>query len=89
MFDIKNIWSSVLLATNPQMLNSYFDLLEEHIQKLGLSNKPGQIFNIDESGMPLTLVFSLHEQMLNVRSLLTFYSNLYPIRLVTYTTLTL
>lgn len=41
------------LATNSQMLDCYFDILEEHITKLGLRDKPGQIFNMDKSGMPL------------------------------------
>ena len=35
------------------MLDHYFDLLEETIEENGLKDQPCQIFNIDESGMPL------------------------------------
>jgi len=31
----------------------YFDLLEETINENGLGDKPAQLFNMDESGMPL------------------------------------
>ena len=41
------------LATNPVMLDRYFDLLQKCISELKLEDKPGQIFNVDESGMPL------------------------------------
>jgi len=41
------------LATNQDMLERYFDQLEEQMEDLNLLDKPGQIFNIDESGMPL------------------------------------
>ena len=36
------------------MLGHYFDLLEETIRSNGLIGKPNQIFNMDESGMPLS-----------------------------------
>ena len=40
-------------ATDPEMLARYFDLLEKTIQENDLVGKPGQLFNMDESGMPL------------------------------------
>ena len=40
-------------ATDPEMLARYFDLLEETLVANGLEGRPGQIFNMDESGMPL------------------------------------
>ena len=40
-------------ATDPEMLNQYFDLLEQTIAENSLEDKPCQIFNIDETGMPL------------------------------------
>ena len=35
------------------MLSRYFDLLEQTLQENGLIGNPGQIFNMDESGMLL------------------------------------
>jgi len=40
-------------ASDPEMLSWYFDLLEQTIRDNHLTGKPGQIFNMDESGMPL------------------------------------
>ena len=40
-------------ATDPEMLGRYFDLLEETLGANKLEGKPGQIFNMDESGVPL------------------------------------
>lgn len=40
-------------ATDPEMFARYFDLLERMIQENDLVGKPGQLFNMDESGMPL------------------------------------
>ena len=40
-------------ATDPEMLARYFDLLEKMIQENDLVGKPGQLYNMDESGMPL------------------------------------
>ena len=40
-------------ASDPEMLSRYFDLLEQTLRENGLIGKPGQIFNMDESGMPL------------------------------------
>ena len=40
-------------ATDPDVFSRYFDLLEETIKENGLNGKPGQMFNMDESGMPL------------------------------------
>ena len=35
------------------MLKNYFDLLEETLSKYDLKDKLAQIYNCDESGMPL------------------------------------
>ena len=35
------------------MFKDYFDLLEETLVKYDLKDKPAQIYNCDESGMPL------------------------------------
>ncbi len=40
-------------ATDPEMLQRYFDLLEETVKGNKLEGRPGQVFNMDESGMPL------------------------------------
>ena len=40
-------------ATNVQVFEKYFELLEESLIKYGLKDKPAQIYNCDESGMPL------------------------------------
>ena len=40
-------------ATDPDVFSRYFDLLEDTIKENGLHGKPGQMFNMDESGMPL------------------------------------
>ncbi len=40
-------------ATDPEMLSRYFDLLERTLEDNCLVGKPGQVFNMDETGMPL------------------------------------
>ena len=40
-------------VTDPDLFSRYFDLLEDTIKENGLHGKPGQMFNMDESGMPL------------------------------------
>ena len=40
-------------ASDPEMFSRYFDLLEQTLRENHLTGKPGQIFNMDESGMPL------------------------------------
>ena len=40
-------------ANNPKVIEAYFDLPEETIETNGLAHRPGQIFNCDETGMPL------------------------------------
>ena len=40
-------------ATDPDMLNQYFDLLECTFAENDLNGKPNNIFNMDESGVPL------------------------------------
>ena len=38
---------------NKEVIGAYFDLLEETLSKTGLLDKPGAIFNVDETGIPL------------------------------------
>ena len=40
-------------ANNPNIIENYFELLAETIETNGLTHRPGQIFNCDETGMPL------------------------------------
>ena len=40
-------------ATDVEVIDNYFDLLEATLQEYDLLGKPGQIFNLDESGFPL------------------------------------
>ena len=40
-------------ANNPNVIENYFELLAETIETDGLTRRPGQIFNCDETGMPL------------------------------------
>ena len=42
-----------MLASNRMVLDHYFDLLEETLRENGLMDKPYQVFNMDETGMPL------------------------------------
>ena len=39
--------------TNVEVFDSYFNLLEETLLEHGIKDKPAQIYNCDESGMPL------------------------------------
>ena len=60
-------------ATDPEMLGRYFDLLEATLMENYLDGKPGQLFNMDESGMPLDpkaskLVFQKGSNAFNVSS---------------------
>ena len=41
-------------ASSPDIINRYFDLLEDVIKVNGLSKHPGQIYNCDETGMLLS-----------------------------------
>ena len=41
-------------ATDPAVIEKYFDLLENTLCENDLLDKPGQIFNCDETGMPLS-----------------------------------
>ena len=41
------------VSSSPQIISCYFDLLEETTEKNDLMDKPAQIFNLDETGMPL------------------------------------
>ena len=42
-----------LIAGNPEVLNYYYDLLENTLMENDLMDKPSQIFNTDETGLPL------------------------------------
>ena len=39
--------------TDRAIFENYFSLLRETLEEHGLKNRPGQIYNCDESGMPL------------------------------------
>ena len=41
-------------ASNPETVVRYFDLLEQTMVENDLLDKPGQIYNVDESGMPFS-----------------------------------
>ena len=41
------------IATNPVVINQYFDILEDALEENDLLDKPCQIYNLDETGMPL------------------------------------
>ena len=41
------------MATDPEMLDWYFDLLEKTMTENDLLDKPCQIYNVDETGLPL------------------------------------
>jgi len=41
------------VATDPEMLDCYFDLLEKTMTENDLLDKPCQIYNVDETGLPL------------------------------------
>ena len=41
------------MYTSPEALDHYFDILEETLDQNDLSSKPCQIYNCDETGMPL------------------------------------
>ena len=43
------------VANNPTVIEKYFELLAETIDTNGLTRRPDQIFNCDETGMPLVL----------------------------------
>ena len=42
------------MANDSKVINKYFDMLEETIHENGLTHRPAQIFNCDETGLPLT-----------------------------------
>ena len=41
------------MASDPEIINNYYDLLECTLCDNDLMDKPAQIFNLDETGMPL------------------------------------
>jgi hypothetical protein len=48
------ISQSRLAATSDVVLTNYFDLLESTLRDCDLTERPSQIFNLDESGFPLS-----------------------------------
>ena len=38
---------------SPDIFDNYFKLLQETLEKYDLMHKPAQLYNCDESGMPL------------------------------------
>ena len=40
-------------ASDPEVLNMYFDILEETLRGNDIFNRPVHIFNCDETGLPL------------------------------------
>ena len=40
-------------GASPEAIGAYFDTLEETLSRNDLLDKPGQVFNMDETGMPL------------------------------------
>ena len=45
--------ASRALASDPNVLEVSFDLLEETLTENELTNRPGQVYNMDETGFPL------------------------------------
>ena len=41
-------------GTNKRVMEAYFDMLEETLEENNLTDKPCQIFNMDETGLPLS-----------------------------------
>ena len=41
------------MGSNPCIIRRYFDLLEMKVEQNDLLKKPAQIFNLDETDMPL------------------------------------
>ena len=41
------------IMVNREIIEAYFNLLEETLTKNGIMDNPGVIFNVDETGMPL------------------------------------
>ena len=41
------------VCSQPEILNHYYNLLEQTLLEHDLADKPNQVFNLDELGMPL------------------------------------
>ena len=41
-------------ANNPEAIHKYFDLLQQTLEVNSLTHRPAQVFNCDESGLPLS-----------------------------------
>ena len=50
---VEKISYARFVATDSVLLNEYFDLLEDTLTNNGIIDSPSQIFNCDETGMPL------------------------------------
>lgn len=50
---VSSVTISRAKASDPEVISTYFDMLEKCLLENNLMNKPAQIFNIDETGMPL------------------------------------
>ena len=42
-----------VMGSDPMVINKYYDLLEQNLTDNDLPDKPAQIFNLNETGMPL------------------------------------
>ena len=40
-------------CVNPDVMKQYFSLLKDSLQEHGVMDSPAQIYNVDETGMPL------------------------------------
>ena len=50
---LSKLLTNLASACTPDVLSDYFDILEQTIQENDLVSKPTQLFNCDETGMPL------------------------------------
>ena len=57
------------LATDRESLDRYFNLLKETIAENNLKDRPGQIYNLDETGMSLNpkSLKTIHSRILYTR----------------------
>lgn len=50
---VASLSSCRAMASDPEVISAYFDMLEKTLSENKLLNKPIQIYNLDETGMPL------------------------------------
>ena len=48
---------------NSEELENYFELLKDVLEENNLMDKPSQIYNVDESGMPLDHLVCWHQKV--------------------------